>query len=310
VTDFQVVVATVGSRGAIRRRIGASAGLLITLAVLGVTAAPAAARPATLAPFVSHYVYSVEHGHSNVFLLRGLVIDHIGKTVTVFAAESNGAQGTTTFSQRQRGSERILSVRRPVRFGAGSQVLIDLGARSQIGRYKFYRIDPKRHQISVAQSGCSPPGLIFNPSAFVAPQQTSVIPCHPSGVVSPGNCSAATNRSTPILVYPCNGAMLKRGQRSYPFLVEDGNRASTTFHPQIELTSTPPIAGVLPATPGVDGFDAPTGRVTGRTREFDYTASGVASPGYWSDTPGTYYVQVAQAGASIFQSPVVVIHVR
>jgi hypothetical protein len=283
---------------------------VVTLAVLGVTAAPAAARPATLAPFVSHYVYSVERGHPNVFLLRGLVIDHVGKTVTVFAAESNGVQGTTTFSQRQRGSERILSVRRPVRFGAGSQVLIDLGARYQIGRYKFYRIDPKRHQISVAQSGCSPPGLIFNAHAFVAPQESSVVPCHPPGVISPGNCTPTGGRSTPFMVYPCSGAVLKRGRRTYPFLVEDGNRASTTIHPQIELTSTPPTAGILPAPPGVNDFDAPTERVTGRTREFGYTATGVASAGYWSDTPGTYYVQVTQAGASIFHSAVVFIQVR
>ena len=290
-----------------------SAKAAIVLAALAAAmAAPGAAlaKQATLSPFVSHYVYSVERGHANVFLLRGLVIDHISRRVTVFAAESNGVHGTTTFSQRQRGSERILSVKRPVRFGAGSQLLVDLGALNQIGRYKFYRIDPKRHQISVVQSGCSPPGLIFNPSAFVAPEQTSVVPCHPSGVISPGNCTAAINRSTPFLVYPCNGAILKAGQRSYPFLIEDGNRASTKTHPQIELTSTPPTAGVLAATPASTASTAPTGRVTGRTREFSYTASGVASPGYWSDTPGTYYVQVAQAGASVFDSPVVVVHVR
>jgi hypothetical protein len=134
-----------------------SAKAAIVLAALAAAiAAPGAAlaRQATLSPFVSHYVYSVERGHSNVFLLRGLVIDHISRHVTVFAAESNGVRSTTTFSQHQRGSERILCVRRPVRFGAGSQLLIDLGALDQIGRYKFYRIDPKRHQISVAQSGC------------------------------------------------------------------------------------------------------------------------------------------------------------
>ena len=273
-------------------------------------AAAAAARAPTLAPFVSHYVYSVERGNKNVFLLRGLVVDHISRHETVFAAESNGVRETTTFRQRQHGSQRILSVAHPVRFSRNSQLLIDVGALSQIGRYKFYRVDPRLHEISVVQSGCSPPGLIFNAHAFVAPEQDSVVPCHPSGVTLARELRGQLQPPVPFLDYPCNGAILKRGQRQYPFLLEDGNRASTAQHPQVVLTSTPPTAGMLTSTPGADGFIAPTARVHGRTREFGYTAPGVAAPGYWSATPGTYYVQVQQAGASVFFSPVVVIHVR
>ncbi|MGI8712134.1 MAG: hypothetical protein ACR2NR_02920 [Solirubrobacteraceae bacterium] len=298
-------------RGHARRGLARGALLLVTVAgVLAAAAGPAAAHGPTVSPFLVHYVYRGIPGHRGELKLVRLEVDGVPGRLKAFAAVFTPGRRSTTFVQSQSGSTRIMRARRAITVGARSQLLVSLAGRDQIGRYKFYRIDPRRRRLSVSRVGCTPPGFILDAMAFAVAVRVPIVACHPKGMISPGSCTG-TGIQTPFLPYPCDGAIIRRGARRNLFAVYDANPESALYKPYIDLSPKPPdAAGVLPVDTTGDGVFAQTTRVPARPRQFHYTDYAYTFPGFWTITPGKYYVQVQQIDAPVFYSRVAAIYVR
>jgi hypothetical protein len=138
----------------------------------------------------------------------------------------------------------------------------------------------------------------------------------PAGARGKGHkpCHASAGSQVPIITFPCNGTAIRVGAKP-TFKVDDANIYAHKYKQFINLTKKPPRHGILADDSGADGVYDALRQVKGhRNRWFDKPTY-ETYPGYWSVTPGKYYVQVQQVDPRSNRnvttySPVSVIFVR
>jgi hypothetical protein len=127
-------------------------------------------------------------------------------------------------------------------------------------------------------------------------------------------CHASAGSQIPIITFPCNGAVIRVGSRQ-TFKVYDANIYAHKYKPFINLTSKAPRHGIVPTDGGADGFYDSLRQVKGHRTQWSNKPRYETYRGYWSVTPGKYYVQVQQVDPRAKHhvttySPVSVITVR
>ena len=106
-------------------------------------------------------------------------------------------------------------------------------------------------------------------------------------------CHASAGSQIPVITLPCTGAVIKVGSKP-TFKVYDANIYAHKYKGFINLNKQPPRQGIVPNDSGADGFYDTLKPVKGhRTQWFDRPTY-QSYAGYWSVTPGKYYVQVQQ----------------
>jgi hypothetical protein len=106
-------------------------------------------------------------------------------------------------------------------------------------------------------------------------------------------CHASAGSQIPIITFPCTGAVIKVGSKP-TFKVFDANIYAHKYKPFLNLSTQPPRHGIVPNDSGADGVYNTLAQVKGHgTQWLDKPKYGTY-PGYWSITPGKYYVQIQQ----------------
>jgi hypothetical protein len=127
-------------------------------------------------------------------------------------------------------------------------------------------------------------------------------------------CHASAGSQMPIITFPCAGAVIKVGSKP-TFKVFDANVYAHKYKPFLNLNRQPPRHGIVPTDSGADGFYNTAGQVKGHPTQWLDKPKYETYAGYWSITPGKYYVQVQQVDPRSKRnvttySPVCVIIVR
>lgn len=114
-------------------------------------------------------------------------------------------------------------------------------------------------------------------------------------------CSLNAGTRAPRLLKPCNGAVVTEGS-VVTFVVHDGNANARHVHPfLIVALSRAKHGGELSDLGGGDGLEVQLNPVHGHPGTYSHSTRQdilVPFPGYWLDTPRTYYVQVVQDDSS------------
>jgi hypothetical protein len=106
-------------------------------------------------------------------------------------------------------------------------------------------------------------------------------------------CHASAGSQIPIITLPCTGAVIKLGSKP-TFKVFDANIYAHKYKRFINLNKQPPRHGIVPNDSGADGFYTTLAQVKGHRTQWFAEVKYQTYPGYWSITPGKYYVQVQQ----------------